>query len=357
MVSPSSAPAQGTPPPGLGDILLLSLKATGAAGVFAAVGYTASAAHQHFLGINVEVNSLTQLTFTAAAFWFDSIMTVLQQAETHWIATLAMVLCFAALWWPHLAFSRSGKRLHLASEVGIAGLLMVIGVGILVWCELPTIQLRDVMITGLCAQPGVGKDTMLNGRTKQLWSLIVVSRGIRLNCSSDSPVSVSKDRGEEGDRADGSLKDTYALTFLAAVAGWLLVYLRSERPWARWVRPFRIIGIVALAVNTCMIPYMYGKLISPITMPRVHVRLQDKVDAAAMPKNGQPATSRAPQYLEGANLLVAENDRSVILLNFSSGISQVLEIPRAEIKSIGVMLTVDALIAGAENTPREPPPH
>jgi hypothetical protein len=353
MAAASTAPTKEASLPDRVDLVLLTLKATGVAGVFAAVGYIALAAHQHFLGIPVDVSGLTQLTLAAAAFWFDSVMTMLQQAQMHWIATAAMLLCFAALWWPHLPSTRASERLHLVSELGIAALLMVIGIGMLAWYELPTIQLRDVMITGLRAQPGVGTDTVLDQRTNRLWSLIIDSRGIDLKCPPETP---GKDRGKRRAKAEGSLKDGYAIIFLAAVAGWLLVYLRTERPSARWVRPYRTIGILSLTANTIMIPYTYGKLIAPITMPKVDVRLQEE-EAAAAAKKGQPAASRAvARYLPGESLLVAENDKSVILLNFDNELSRVLEIPRTEITRLEVVEMKDALAARAENSPCEPIP-
>src|ERR1019366_350126 len=161
------------------------------------------------------------------------------------------------------------------------------------------------------------------------------------------PETPGKDRGKRRAKAEGSLKDGYAIIFLAAVAGWLLVYLRTERPSARWVRPYRTIGILSLTANTIMIPYTYGKLIAPITMPKVDVRLQEE----------QPAASRAvARYLPGESLLVAENDKSVILLNFDNELSRVLEIPRTEITRLEVVEMKDALAARPENSPCEPIP-
>jgi hypothetical protein len=353
MAAAHPVPAKEASPPGRVDLVLLTLKATGVAGVFAAVGYIALAAHQHFLGIPVDVSGFPQLTLAAAAFWFDSVMTMLQQAQAHWIATLAMLFCFAALWWPHLPFSGAGERTHLASELGIAALLMAIGIGMLAWYELPAIQLRDVMITGLHAQPGVGADTLLDRRTNRLWSLIIDSRGIDLQCLPEAP---GKDRGKLRAAAEGSLKNGYALTFLATVAGWLLVYLRSERPSARWVSPYRTIGILALTVNTIMLPYAYGKLIAPLTMPKVQVRLQAGEQPAAAKKRQPSASLVVARYLPGESLLVSENDRSVFLLNFDNEVSRVLEIPRTEITRLEVVEMKDALKARADNSPCGPIP-
>ena len=359
MAATSPAPAGEAPPRDIVSLFQLLLKATGVAGVLAVVGYIVLVAHQHFLGVKVDFSSVTELSFAAAAFWFDSVMTMLQQAQDHWVVSLAMLFCFAALWWPHLSFTRSSDRLHLWSELGIAALLIAIGTGMLVWYQLPTIQLHDVMIVGLCAQPGVNADTLLNKRTNRLWSRILDSREINLDAKCFSKLPVEDGRGKST-KTDDSLKSGYALTFLGAIAGWLLVYLRADRPSARWVRPFRTIGILALTVNTIMIPYTYGKLISPMTLPEAQVLLKDKVDSAATTKVGPRAASKsseqkAPQATPKPSeqwkfgFLVAENDSNVVLLSFDRGVSRVLEIPRSEVTRLEITEMRDLLKARAES--------
>jgi hypothetical protein len=78
-VSPDPRP----PLPDVATLLRLTLKTIGIGGIFAAVGYIALIAHQEFLGIPLEVNSINQLSFAAATFWFDSILNPLDLHRSH----------------------------------------------------------------------------------------------------------------------------------------------------------------------------------------------------------------------------------------------------------------------------------
>jgi hypothetical protein len=156
------------------DALRVTLKAIGVTGVFALVGYIAMVAHGEFLGIQTEVANVTQLSLAAAQFWFDSVVILLQQAEIHWLFALAVISVFGLLSWPHIMWNRSSERFHFASEVGIVAALIAISMSALLWYQLPTIKLRDLMTVGLCAQPGASTNNVIDRGTNRLWSITAV---------------------------------------------------------------------------------------------------------------------------------------------------------------------------------------
>ena len=113
--------------------------------------------------------------------------------------------------------------------------------------------------------------------------------------------------------------------------------MRTDRSAADWLAPLRTIAVICLTLSTLLIPYVYGKVLSPITLPSIQVQLQDKGSAPARP---------AGRWLTGDNLLVTENDKSVIVLNFDSvkQQSQLLEIPRDQVTQLATTDRQDALV-------------
>jgi hypothetical protein len=192
---------------------------------------------------------------------------------------------------------------------------------------LPTIKLKNIVVEGICSQPGVLFDNIINKQTHRLWGLILDSRG-GYDCPTQVP---NQHKYAEPSQAQSKIRDSYTIILISVVAGWVLLYLGTATPVIQWLSVFRLISILGLTVSTILVPYTYGKLISPITMPAVHILLREKVEA-----NGTP-------WFFGENLLVAKYDNSLLVFNISKGTMRLIEIPKIEIKRFEISGTEDAL--------------
>jgi hypothetical protein len=317
-----------------------SLKAAGAAGVFALIGYIATVAHAELLGIEADLPNLNELSLAAARFWFDSLLIILQQAQVHWLLSLLSIAMFGLVSWPHLASGRAAERFHFASEVGIVASLIAISSLALVFYELPAIQLRDLTTVGLCSQPGTGMAGVVDKGTNRLWSLMLDARDRDLGCSTHP-----HEHGNGG-AARSRLGDLYATTWLTVVAGWLLIYLRQDQTANDWLRSFRTVGVLGLILTSLLIPYVYGKLVWPTTMQTLQVRVfpisQVAKNKDALPR-GIPLNTEG--WLTGDNFLIRESDKAITVLNFDRGQpSALFEIPRSDIGWLAIPGISDVLV-------------
>jgi len=205
-------------------------------------------------------------------------------------------------------------------------------------------KLRNVLIVGICSQPDVGSAAAIDDRTKQLWTWMLDARG-GMECPTQDD---SKNDHKTPEEANFKLRYGYALTLLSVVLGWLLVCQVTARPSFQWKELLRIITIIELTVSTLFVPYVYGKLISPTTMPRISVMLRDKSESstgASKTKNYKNVLAADEQYLKGSNLVVAENDKSLIVFNWDSKAKtqRLIDIPRSKIARIEIYGFLDAL--------------
>jgi hypothetical protein len=351
----------------LRDALRLSLKTLGLAGSLALVGYIALVAHLEFLGLQTDVNDVAQLSFAAAAFCFESVRIVLQAATVHWIWSVFWVVILAILLWASQESTFKSHRIRLIWEIGVISILILISGSALLLYELPTINLKDALILAPCAQPGVGMDNLTDRRSNHLWSLIVDSRG-GMTCPTQE---VGAPPHNDPDTAKSELRASYVLTLTAVVIAWLAVYSLGSKSSQRWLAPLWVLVALGLGLNTLLLPYAYGKLMSPTSMPAVGVRLLDPAPATGqggarpnkprvsareesakdadqpkIPAPGEGCTDTNEEWLAGTNLLISESDKSILVLNLDSGsqTSRLCEIPRAEIKRLEITDIKDALV-------------
>jgi hypothetical protein len=168
----------------------------------------------------------------------------------------------------------------LSVGVATAGLFFV-----LFWCEMPTAEMHGWPTQNLSLQLETPAKSLHAERVSELKVTLLVSkmdgvakqngttcynpvpRILVKHLNAANPVQVAKDY----------LDALYAWSVVFCIAGWLILYLRAPVEEAALVdeifRGIRIFAcVMLLPFVTCMIPYMYGKLIYPTTYPVVTLK-------------------------------------------------------------------------------------
>ncbi|HWG22250.1 MAG TPA: hypothetical protein VG225_17125 [Terracidiphilus sp.] len=141
-------------------------------------------------------------------------------------------------------------------------------------------------------------------------------------------------------QAKNLLFSGYASAVAACLIAMLYLLLLPECPeskvWSDLLTVLRAAVIVASAVTTVLLPYVYGKVVDSALFPNCHiVYLEPSTD-----KPNGDATIKKGEYP-----VVSRNDKSVSLLWVQKhrGFTRIIEVPRDKILSLTFVADVDAL--------------
>lgn len=325
------------------------VNAAGLTGIFAGIGYIAFIAHQEFLGIKLDITNIVQLSFYAAAFCYDTLCVIIEQIQVHYLIVSFVILIIVLI----IMIRNNVRRLKnvnaVCYEIFVIFIVIFMSVYSLVLYELPCMQIRDVFIGEMSSQRYVQTKNIIANRTKIIWSWIDIAK------SGDNDSNFSKP-GDQNDQNKGSvtakqaeckLKDGYAIVFMSAVIGWLLIFKVEGLLAGRFYSSFRIVSVILLSFETLLIPYIYGKVIATTDMPYVSIILQVRNEPMTI-SNGAKDTQElfsGEKKLERDNLILAEKEKSIVVLNIdkNTGFSYLIDIPKTRVIRVETYKIVDAL--------------
>ena len=249
--------------------------------LLAVAGFIGKLAVQQFLGIELEHWTAPDLSLFAGRWVMDTMNIVVERLIFHpyLFGIPVLLLLLPPLLSFYLPHKHPALRFTTYSSIGIAaaGLLFV-----LVWCEMPTSEMNGWPIQDLNVQmtpPGPGPRAE---RVADLKAILLVSKmeGVAYQngttCHIPIPETIKPylKAAQPVQAAQDYLNAMYAWSVVICVAAWLIFYLRApvEEPAFidQILTGIRIFAsLILLPLASCMIPYMYGKLIYPTTFPVV----------------------------------------------------------------------------------------
>ena len=330
-VPPAQASSTVPPPPAAAlDALpgasawLAALKLTA---FLAVAGFIGKLALQQFLGIELSHWTPPDLSYFAGRWAMDTINMVMEQIIVHpFIFGLpALLLLVPPLLSFYLPRTHTALRFTTYLSVGVAtaGLLFV-----LIWCEMPTADMKSWPTQDLKVQLDTPASGPHAARVADLKAILLVSKmeGVAKQYGTYCPVNVPETlkphlKAEYPVQAAHDYLDAmYAWSVVLCIGGWLILYLRAPVEEAalvdeifKGIRIFACVFLLPLA--SCMIPYMYGKIIYPTTFPVVTLKYA----------NGNVSKER---------LLMDETDKEVTVLSSDDSMVTVVHHRLEDIKSI-----------------------
>jgi hypothetical protein len=326
------SPQQGTAPPpaAASDVLpgasawLGALKLTA---FLAVAGFIGKLALQQFLGIELSHWTAPDLSHFAGRWAMDTISLVMDQILGHplFFGIPVLLLLVPPLLTFYLPRTHSALRLTTYLSVGVAtaGLLFV-----LLWCEMPTAEMNGWPTQNLSVQLDPPRPGMHAARVSDLKATLLVSKmeGVAkqngTSCHIAVPPTLSRKLKPKFpvQAAIDYLNALYAWSVVFCIAGWLILYLRAPVEEAALIdeifKGIRIFAcVLLLPLVTCMIPYMYGKLIYPTTYPVVILEHN----------NGNISKQR---------LLMDDTDKDITVLSTDDSTVTVVHIRLDDIKSM-----------------------
>jgi hypothetical protein len=249
--------------------------------LLAVAGFIGKLAVQQFLGIELAHWTAPDLSLFAGRWAMDTVNIVVERLISHpfLFGIPVLLVLLPPLLSVYLPHQHPAMRFTTYSSIGIAaaGLLYV-----LVWCEMPTSEMNGWPIQDLNVQmapPGPGLHA---ARVADLKAILLVSKmdGVAEHngtyCNNAVPDTLKPHLKAEYpvQTAQNYLNAIYAWSVVICVAAFLILYLRApvEEPALidNIFTGIRIIAsLILLPLASCMIPYMYGKLIYPTTFPVV----------------------------------------------------------------------------------------
>jgi hypothetical protein len=342
---------------------------------FAAIGFIAALGREQFLGIHLNNWSAETLSLLAGRCAADSLFMSLDFASRHpVIMTICALLVAAALILPR--HSKIPKWVPPAVESSLAAAMTITLFILILRYEVPTIQLRGWLIApnlespidkAICdlsphregcakvgstaAAPGVTKVGTISRRNGDLKN--VDDPGVLLlESSSTHAGDLLKDyhftNPLKPAEALKRLYDRYA--FVAMISFLSLFFLsfftwRTElQVWCDVLTVTRSALVLVSALSTLMIPYVYGKLVDPALFPNAY--LQFLQDRPTVTSNQGQQVAGGPPFGEGGSFpVVGQTDTtiSVLSIELGTGVTKLIEIPRAKIFSINYTADVDVL--------------
>jgi hypothetical protein len=354
----------------------------------ALIGFIAKLAREQFLGIELSNWTALDLSIFAGRWAIDTLTTVLNQTLQHpfvfilpaCLLLLPLVVSFALPVDHHLA------RLFALGSVAIAatGLLWV-----LVWCEMPTMAIENWLTKPLSIQLEEPTTRLMDRRESYLRLALFVSKmegvavpGGKVECpSSDTAASAaSPGKGDNGsasampkagrdrdgsislgdapkiltpflqmpthwhplppaDAAGDDLNWLYSLSVVICLLGWLTLSLQNPAERTGTVDEiFRVLrlGIVLflLPVVSCLLPYMYGKLL-----------YSTKFLAARMTLKDQKMITPQEEVL-----VIDQTDKDISLLRTKPQlVPYILVIRREDVQSITLDVPQDVITQSIKN--------
>jgi hypothetical protein len=250
----------------------------------AVAGFIGKLALQQFLGIELNHWTAPDLSHFAGRWAMDTISLVMDQILGYpfLFGIPVLLLLVPPLLSFYLPRTHSALRFTTYLSVGIAtaGLLFV-----LVWCEMPTAEMNSWATQNLSVQLERPRAGLHAARVSDLKVTLLVSKmdGVAKQNGTTCPISVPQTLKRHLNGKDpvqsaiDYLNAMYAWSVIFCIAGWLILYLRAPVEQAarideifRGIRIFACVLLLPLA--SCMIPYMYGKLIYPTTYPVVTLK-------------------------------------------------------------------------------------
>lgn len=278
----------------------------------AVAGFIGKLALQQFLGIELSHWTAPDLSHFAGRWAMDTISLVMDQILGHpfLFGIPVLLLLVPPLLSFYLPRTHAALRFTTYLSVGVAtaGLLFV-----LIWCEMPTAEMNGWPTQNLSVQldkPAKGphaarvsdlKVTLLVSKMENIAEQygtkchIPVPETLMPHLKTANPVQTAKDY----------LNALYAWSVVFCIAGWLILYLRAPVEEAAFIdeifRGIRIFAcVLLLPLASCMIPYMYGKLIYPTTYPVVTLKY----------KNGDVSKPRLLMDVTDTDVTVLSTDDS-----------------------------------------------
>jgi hypothetical protein len=297
------------------------------AAFLAVAGFIGKLALQQFLGIELSHWTAPDLSHFAGRWAMDTISLVMDQILGHpFLFGIPVLLLLVP---PLLSFylPRTHVALrfttYLSVGVATAGLLFVS-----LWCEMPTADMNSWPTQDLSVQLDPPRPGLHAARVSDLKVTLLVSKmdNVAKQYGTTCPVTVSRtlkphlNAANPVQAAKDYLNALYAWSVIFCIAGWLILYLRAPVEEAALVdeifRGIRIFScVLLLPLASCMIPYMYGKLIYPTTFPVVTLKYS----------NGDTSKPR---------LLMDETDQDVIVLSTDDSTVTVVHHRLEDIKSM-----------------------
>jgi hypothetical protein len=211
----------------------------------------------------------------------------------------------------------------LSVGVATAGLLFV-----LLWCEMPTAEMNGWPTQNLSVQLEPPRPGLHAARVSDLKVTLLVSKmeGVAKQNGTSCPIAVPPALSRQlkpkfpVQAAINYLNALYAWSVVFCIAGWMILFLRAPVEEAALVdeifKGIRIFAcVLLLPLTTCMIPYMYGKLIYPTTFPVVILKHI----------NGDISKQR---------LLMDETETEIIVLSTDDSTVTVVHVRLEDIKSM-----------------------
>lgn len=183
------------------------------------------------------------------------------------------------------------------------------------------------MVTGLPALPAVNNSGFFTGVTDYYWRCVIDSRRLD-NVTSRDPLAKSlgvRNRVDHTSARD-RLETAYTVNVLILCFGWWAVFL-SRRSRNKADVALRNTCVLVLTVVTVFCPYIFVKLVQPLSMAKLDIVINDR-------KGG---SNKYHGYL------VEEQEKSLVILLFEKQESTVVEFPRELIDHIDITNSVDVL--------------
>ena len=303
-----------------------------------AMGFIGKLAHQQFLGVETGSWTALDLSLFAGRWAADTLTVTLQQLFTHPYALalpLALYLTPSILSWTLPEDHRLTRPMTFASLVLVAAGV----VGVLSYCEMPTVQMNDWLTSPLSDQLQPAGRGVFAERLAELRVIRLVSRmeGVaqpnRTGCAQKDPPALLRQLRFDvpAAHAQAYLDVLYACSVLICVSAWFSLYFHASVSGSglveeifRSVRAFVL--VVLLPVATCFLPYIYAKLIYPTSLPIATVTFAKDVQhakAASKPKPDGKTPENKPQAAPDAEgvpapvqyLIVDETEKELFLIS------------------------------------------
>jgi hypothetical protein len=327
----------------------------GAAGTLVLIGYIATAAHSDLLGIRVGQFNVAKLGFSGGDFLLDSLIASASVAAAHWVMTIifAVALIFILLI-PNLKFRSVPLEKGIAASIAV---LVLVGLaGTVIYYELPTIEIRNLLIgNNFCES--VGADVgFMGSRTEKLSALLARAHGYNNGCERLSK-AIRQQQWEHDSRevATTRIEATYVLSLAILCLAWTTVLALPEVP--HLLKYWRAGIAIPLVLGTLFLPYVYGKLIATTVVQRANLVTKTSpayVAMAAARTLGQvlikDKTSVDTHLLNcpaGSQcfdaFILAEDDQAIYFCRFDEDLALFLWWPKASIDHYETQATQDVI--------------
>jgi hypothetical protein len=324
------------------------IAALGVAGALAAIGFIARFAREQFQGVPGADWSVSELSIQAGRFVVDSFVVPVtfffNYVPYHWFTDTAAVLLLTAsvgvFWW-----TPRGRHKWLVHASALLVLICTL-VYVFLEFEVPTFPLQAWFAGGIpSAEQDFGRGTFVNRRAWELSRTLVASRlesnDDRKNVAMLGSFQLSREE------AKATIERHYSYAILVCALGWLYFLLSSGsllKGRARVVMDSgRLVAVLLLLAVTCLVPYVYGKLIDSSTLPKADIGY---TESAARSEKGKELKIEAVAASASEVPVLSDTEKMVTILSIhpqEGKLSKVIEIPRDHLLYLHYWGTIDPL--------------